>query len=137
MAVASRLSRVPAQPSAVPARDRSMKPDGAGTKIEFQDVTKAFGAGSKRMVALDHANLTIHDGDFVSILGESGCGKTTLLRIAAGLLPATSGRVLMDGAPVTKPTRSIGFVFQQSVLLEWRTVLENILLPIEIFKLRP
>jgi NitT/TauT family transport system ATP-binding protein len=113
-----------------------MKQDRASPKIEFQDVTKAFGGGAKRMVALDHVNLEIRDGDFVSILGESGCGKTTLLRIAAGLLSTTSGRVLMDGVPVTKPGRDIGFVFQQSVLLEWRTVLENILLPIEIFKLR-
>jgi NitT/TauT family transport system ATP-binding protein len=113
-----------------------MKQDRATPKIEFQDVTKVFGGAAKRMVALDHVNLEIRDGDFVSILGESGCGKTTLLRIAAGLLSATSGRVLMDGVPVTKPGRDIGFVFQQSVLLEWRTVLENILLPIEIFKLR-
>jgi len=113
-----------------------MKQDRATPKIKFQDVTKVFGGAAKRMVALDHVNLEIRDGDFVSILGESGCGKTTLLRIAAGLLSATSGRVLMDGVPVTKPGRDIGFVFQQSVLLEWRTVLENILLPIEIFKLR-
>jgi len=113
-----------------------MRQDRASPKIEFQDVTKVFGGGAKRMVALDHVNLEIRDGDFVSILGESGCGKTTLLRIAAGLLAASSGRVLMDGVPVTRPGRDIGFVFQQSVLLEWRTVLENILLPIEIFKLK-
>lgn len=87
------------------------------------------------MHVLDRVNLAIEDGHFVSVLGESGCGKTTLLRIAAGLSPATSGRVLMNGNPVTKPSREIGFVFQQSVLLEWRTVMENVMLPIEIFKL--
>jgi NitT/TauT family transport system ATP-binding protein len=108
----------------------------ASIKIAFHDITKAFGTGSKRMVALERVNLAIEDGHFISILGESGCGKTTLLRIAAGLIPASSGRVLMDGTPVTKPRRDMGFVFQQSVLLEWRNVLENILLPVEIFKLK-
>jgi NitT/TauT family transport system ATP-binding protein len=107
----------------------------AVTKIEFKGVTKAFGSGAKRTIALSGIDLAIEDGQFVSILGESGCGKTTLLRIAAGLIAPTSGQVLMSGKPVTQPGRDMGFVFQQSVLLEWRTVLENILLPVEIFRL--
>jgi NitT/TauT family transport system ATP-binding protein len=123
------------KPSAA-APDVAMPHEPVRTKIDFQAVTKAFGAGPNRMLALDNVGLSIADGQFVSILGESGCGKTTLLRIVAGLILATSGRVLIDGAPVTKPSRDMGFVFQQSVLLEWRTVLENILLPVEIFKLQ-
>ena len=87
------------------------------------------------MLALDRVDLTVGDGEFVSILGESGCGKTTLLRIAAGLVRPSSGRVTIDGRLVKRPGREMGFVFQQPVLLEWRTVLENILLPIEIFGL--
>jgi NitT/TauT family transport system ATP-binding protein len=106
-------------------------------KIAFESVSKAFGMGARRALVLDRVELAIADGHFISILGESGCGKTTLLRIAAGLLPATGGRVLMDGVPVRKPSRDLGFVFQQSVLLEWRSVIENILLPVEIFKLKP
>jgi NitT/TauT family transport system ATP-binding protein len=104
-------------------------------KIEFRNVVKSFGFGAKRMLALNGINLSIEDGEFVSILGESGCGKTTLLRIAAGLVAPSSGNVLMDGIAISKPGRDMGFVFQQSVLLEWRTILENILLPVEIFRL--
>jgi NitT/TauT family transport system ATP-binding protein len=104
----------------------------APAKIEFKAVGKAFAAGAARTVALDGIDLAIADGHFVSILGESGCGKTTLLRIAAGLSAPTRGAVLLDGAPVTRPSRDMGFVFQQPVLLEWRTVLENVLLPTEI-----
>ena len=114
-----------------------MRPQQAKPKIEFQDVTKVFGAAGKRMVALNGVNLSVDEGSFISILGESGCGKTTLLRIAAGLIAPSGGRVVMDGNAVTKPSRDMGFVFQQSVLLEWRTVLENILLPAEILKLKP
>jgi NitT/TauT family transport system ATP-binding protein len=136
MALVSRLSSSPVPISPASRSDPATQRVDASIKIAFHDITKAFGTGSKRMVALERVNLAIEDGHFISILGESGCGKTTLLRIAAGLIPASSGRVLMDGTPVTKPRRDMGFVFQQSVLLEWRNVLENILLPVEIFKLK-
>ncbi len=108
---------------------------GDSTKIQVEGVTKIFVSGAQEIQALESIDLDVCEGEFVSILGESGCGKTTLLRIIAGLIRPTGGRVTLDETTVTKPRREMGFVFQQSVLLEWRNVMENVLLPVEIFKL--
>jgi NitT/TauT family transport system ATP-binding protein len=105
------------------------------TKIDFQEISKSFRSGLNRTTVLDRIDLKIPEGEFVSLLGESGCGKTTLLRIAAGLISPSRGKLAIDGKPISKPTREMGFVFQQPVLLEWRNVIENLLLPIEIFGL--
>jgi NitT/TauT family transport system ATP-binding protein len=85
--------------------------------------------------ALEHVTLSVKRGEFLTIVGASGCGKSSLLKILGGLIPVTSGTVTFDGIPIEKPRREVGFVFQSTVLLPWRTVLENALLPIEIFKL--
>lgn len=84
------------------------------------------------LTALSDANLTIRKGEFVSVVGSSGCGKSTLLKIMAGLLPPTTGRVILDGSPVLGPRPDIGIMFQQATLLPWKTAIENIVLPIEI-----
>jgi len=104
-------------------------------KIQIEHVSKVFGANGDRMVVLRDVECHVRDGEFVSVLGESGCGKTTLLRLVAGLLAPTAGHILVDGIPVTAPRREMGFVFQQPVLLDWRTVLDNVLLPVEILRL--
>ncbi len=104
-------------------------------KIEIEHVSKTFGTNGDRMEVLRDVECHVRDGEFVSVLGESGCGKTTLLRLVAGLLAPSGGRVLVDGSPVTAPRREMGFVFQQAVLLDWRTVLDNVLLPAEILRL--
>ncbi len=81
---------------------------------------------------LDDLSFVVDEGTFVAILGPSGCGKSTLLRVVAGLLPPTAGQVLFEGRPVRGPQRRVGMVFQNANLLPWRTVLGNILLPLQI-----
>jgi len=85
-----------------------------------------------RLTALDGIDLQVMDGEFVSIVGPSGCGKTTfLLSVVDGLIPATGGRIVVDGRPVTKPGPDRAVVFQDASLLPWRTVLGNVLYGLE------
>ncbi len=104
--------------------------------IDIDGAAKVFrsrrGAASREVRALDPIHLAIPAGEFLAIVGPSGCGKSTLLRLIAGLLMPSSGRVLLHGAPVTRPQTRLGIVFQSPVLLEWRTVLDNVLLQLEL-----
>ncbi len=84
------------------------------------------------LLALDGMSLQVADGEYLAIVGPSGCGKSTLLRLLAGLLRPISGTVLWRGEPLTEPRREIGFVFQRANLMPWRTVLGNIMLPLEV-----
>ena len=79
-------------------------------------------------------SLDIPRGATVAFVGPSGCGKSTLLKLIAGLLTATRGDVIVDGTRVTGPSKSVGMAFQNPVLLPWRTVLDNLLLPLEILR---
>ena len=83
------------------------------------------------VVALDDVSFDIADGEFVSLVGPSGCGKSTLLKIMAGLLPHSSGDIRIAGHTVTGPSRDVGMVFQSPVLLPWRTIFSNVMLPSE------
>jgi NitT/TauT family transport system ATP-binding protein len=87
--------------------------------------------------ALKDINCQVAGGEFVTIVGPSGCGKSTLLKILAGTLRRTSGSVTLRGELVDGPSRNVGVVFQSPVLLPWRTVLQNVILPIEIQKQDP
>ncbi len=103
--------------------------------ISVQEVSRTFTSGVKTVYALESVSCEIQTGSFVSILGPSGCGKSTLLKIISGLMPASSGKIMINGAPVTGPVENVGMVFQSPILLKWRSVLANILLPVEFAKL--
>lgn len=109
-----------AEPTAPPARP----------VYEIERLSKTYARNS--LTALTDVNLTLHKGEFVSVIGSSGCGKSTLLKIMAGLLPPSSGRVVLEGRPVLGARPDIGMMFQQATLLPWKTTVENIILPIEI-----
>ena len=101
--------------------------------IEIRDLSMTYPAASGKPVrALDGINFDVTSGEFVSLVGPSGCGKSTLLKIIAGLYRPTSGVASIAGRPIAGPSRDIGMVFQGPVLLPWRTVLQNVMLPVEV-----
>ena len=87
------------------------------------------------MLALDDVSFGIARSEFISVLGPSGCGKTTLLKVLAGLEIASQGEVRMHRKPVRGPNRHTGIVFQSPALMQWRSALNNVLLPTEILRL--
>ena len=103
--------------------------------IVLDDVGQVFDGRSGPVQALTGIDLEVGENEFVAVIGRSGCGKSTLLRLIAGLLPPTQGRIVVGGTPVTKPRRDVSFMFQRPALLPWRSVLANVMLPIEIFGL--
>jgi NitT/TauT family transport system ATP-binding protein len=113
----------------------SQAPAGDGYAIEVAGLGKAYRLGDETLVALHDVTLGVRNGEFVSLVGPSGCGKSTLLNIVAGLVSKSRGSVRVGGAEMTGPSRSIGMMFQTPVLLAWRTNLDNVLLPIEVFGL--
>jgi NitT/TauT family transport system ATP-binding protein len=106
-------------------------------RIEIDGVSQRFAAGRRAdpVQALADISLRIEENEFVTLVGRSGCGKSTLLRIVAGLLGPTAGVVRIDGVPVAGPRRDVSFMFQRPALLPWRSVLDNVLLPVEIHRL--
>ncbi|WP_417721092.1 ABC transporter ATP-binding protein [Salipiger sp.] len=107
----------------------------AAPYVRIEGVGKTYASPRGDVVALQDINLDIRPGEFVSIVGPSGCGKSTLFKCLAGLESVTSGAMQVAGAPLDGPPESLGMVFQRDVLLDWRTILGNVLVQAEFRKL--
>jgi NitT/TauT family transport system ATP-binding protein len=104
-------------------------------KIRIEALYKTYASKGGRVTALEKVDLSIKQNEFITLVGPSGCGKSTLLKLIGALIQPSRGLLLYDGNPLTRPPRDIGMVFQEAVLLQWRTVLDNVLLPAEILGL--
>ena len=102
--------------------------------LTLSDVCYSYHELSGETKALENISFTVNPGEFIGIVGPSGCGKSTLLSMIAGLLFPASGNILLNGAPITKSRSRIGYMLQKDHLFEWRSVLSNILLGLEILK---
>ncbi len=102
------------------------------SEIDLAGVSKSYGRGGNVVRAVDDFSLGIRHNEFVSVLGPSGCGKSTLMLMIAGLVKPSAGSITIQGRPVEGPRRTNGIVFQNPVLLPWRTIIDNVLLPIEL-----
>ena len=104
-----------------------------GVPIEISRVSKVFGEDSdKSFLALREVSAEIRPGEFLSVVGPSGCGKSTLMLMVAGLLKRSSGDIVVGGKKVTKPITDVGIAFQDHLLLEFRTALDNVMLHADI-----
>jgi NitT/TauT family transport system ATP-binding protein len=100
--------------------------------IEMRGVSKTYRTRDGDVPSLKPIDFTVTEGEFVVIVGPSGCGKTTLLKMLAGLLQPSDGEVVVEGKAITKPHRDVGIVFQTALLLPWRNVLSNVMMPVEV-----
>lgn len=99
--------------------------------IRLEHVTKRFLLGPDGgFTAVEDVSLEVHPGEFVSVVGPSGCGKSTLLGMISGLLPLSAGRILVEGEEVIGINRKLGYLFQRDALLPWKTILDNVALPL-------
>jgi len=103
--------------------------------IRIDGVAKTYQTADGPVESLKPLTFEIREGEFMAIVGPSGCGKSTLLKMVGGLLPASAGEIALDGKRVEGPPDNIGIVFQSPVLLAWRTVLDNVLLQIDMRRL--
>ncbi len=104
----------------------------SGATVHVSGVSKRFQRARLLTQALERVDLNIESGEFVAVVGPSGCGKSTLLKIIAGLLDPSEGQVVIDQKPVQGPHTDLGIVFQSPVLLDWRNILDNVLVQIEL-----
>ena len=108
---------------------------GPATRSKSRRVGLTYRTSSGPVEALRGISLDVREGEFVSVVGPSGCGKSSLLKLILGLERATRGSLAVDGREIAGPSRGVGAVFQAPVLLPWRTIEENVLLPVDVMKL--
>jgi len=121
------MSRLPRRSSA----QEELEPI-APSKLRIDKISKTFKSASGKVLALDNVSLGVHEGEFVCLVGASGCGKTTLLNIIAGLEKPDTGEVLADGKPVTGPGRERLVMFQEPALFPWLNVIGNVLFGLKL-----
>ncbi|HKO07754.1 MAG TPA: ABC transporter ATP-binding protein [Alphaproteobacteria bacterium] len=107
----------------------------AGEMIAVKRLSKQYETSRGPVLALDDIDFSVAEGEFVAVVGPSGCGKSTLLKILAGLIAASQGGADLGGTAISGPRRDIGVVFQSPVLFPWRSVLDNVLLPVDVQRL--
>ncbi|MCK5751019.1 MAG: ABC transporter ATP-binding protein [Oricola sp.] len=100
--------------------------------MEIKRVTHAYKTPHGPLPVLENLDVTVPEGEFCAVVGPSGCGKSTLTRLVAGLMKPDKGEVWLHGELVKGPRKTVGMAFQNPVLLEWRTILQNVILPLEI-----
>src|SRR5438128_9989573 len=120
-----------------PGGHRRLVSDRAGATpgITLSGVSKTYRSRDGDVPSLRPLDFHINEGEFFVVVGPSGCGKSTLLKMISGLLAPSTGEILVEGEPVTKPHGNVGIVFQNSLLLPWRNILSNVMLPIDMKKL--
>ncbi len=105
-----------------------------GGDLVINELSVVYAGSRGALMAIDRLSLSVAAGEFVAVLGPSGCGKSTLLKVVSGLLAPSGGSVDLAGRPVSGPRPDVGIVFQQPTLLPWKTVRENILVPIRALR---
>lgn len=100
--------------------------------LTFDNVSFSYFSKAGETKAIENLDFSVEDGEFLGIVGPSGCGKTTILSLISGLIHCSSGRILLEGEEITKPSNDIGYMLQKDELFEWRKVLSNVLLGLEI-----
>ena len=104
--------------------------------LEFKNVNYFYQTKENEVNALSGVNFIVEDKSFTSLVGPSGCGKATILSLTAGLLTPSSGEILLDDKPIEKNDNRIGYMFQRDHLFEWRTIWQNIILGLELQKMK-
>src|ERR1700756_3681189 len=103
--------------------------------IKLSGVSKTYRSRDGDLPSLRPLDFHINEGEFFVVVGPSGCGKSTLLNMISGLLPPSTGEILVEGEQVTSPHGNVGIVFQNALLLPWRNILANVMLPIDMKRL--